>query len=534
MPDSTTEPNWDGRNRPIKGSELRLELSMTVAFLLAAGALAVVAQPTTEIHPLAGVLVIAYAIAARVEFPIAGGSFTPTELTLIPLFVLAPAEYVPLLVFAGFVLAALSASVTRAQPLDRVVFSAGDSFHALGPALVITAVAAGDATHASALALVAAFAAQVVADFASASVHELLSLKAGPREHIRMMFRVWGVDAALATVGALAAWQAVETPLAALATLPLVLLLGRLAADRMHRIDAARERALALELERGRRQAAIDLLHRQVGFLQDVSHELRTPVTIARGHIDNAHRTSGRPEGLGVALDELGRIDRMIERLLMMARAEEPERLQRRPLDAVVHLEERFVRWSDTVPRPWRLGELAPGTLNADADALNAVLDALLENAVKHTTRTQAIELRSRDDHGTLTIEVSDAGSGIPADALGRIFDRFGRAEPRQASHDGGAGLGLGLALVDAVARAHGGRCSVESSPSGSRFSLSLPGFAPSLMPTMHAPSSRVSRAASASAGAERRRVDVEVEASWVVADLPHQSRVGGDAARVS
>jgi signal transduction histidine kinase len=235
-------------------------------------------------------------------------------------------------------------------------------------------------------------------------------------------------------------------------------------------VDAAHERLVALEQERGRRQAAAELLERQNQFLGDVSHELRTPVTIARGHLE-ALRTL--PEH-AVAIDELGRIERIIERLLVLARAEQPA-APREALDAEAFLEDRFVRWSDSILRSWQLDELAHGTLVADGDALAAALDALLENAVKHTREVDTIRLRSRAIGGTLAIEVTDGGDGIPAEALDRIFERFGRADSARNRELGGAGLGL--AIVDAVARAHGGSCSVRSSPAGSTFTLRLSAF---------------------------------------------------------
>jgi signal transduction histidine kinase len=135
------------------------------------------------------------------------------------------------------------------------------------------------------------------------------------------------------------------------------------------------------------------------------------------------------------------------------------------------------VRWSDTVPRPWQLGALAPGTLVGDGDALRAALDALIENAIKHTTPAQAIRVGSRLESEQLVIEVADEGPGVAPDALEHIFERFARADPSRGY--GSNGLGLGLAIADAVARAHGGQCTVASSPAGSTFALRLGGFEP-------------------------------------------------------
>lgn len=126
-------------------------------------------------------------------------------------------------------------------------------------------------------------------------------------------------------------------------------------------------------------------------------------------------------------------------------------------------------------PRAWRLGELPRGFLLADPESLRIALDALLENAVKYTLPSDAIELRARAEAGAVRIEIADAGCGVPDEALGRIFERFARVDPARGRVHGG--VGLGLAIVDAIAKAHGGRCEVEASPSGSTFTLRLPGF---------------------------------------------------------
>ena len=136
-----------------------------------------------------------------------------------------------------------------------------------------------------------------------------------------------------------------------------------------------------------------------------------------------------------------------------------------------------FVRWSEVAPRAWRLGPLAAGTLTADPEALRAALDALLENAVEHTEPQDPIAIRSSAAEGEVAIEVADGGCGIPAEALSRIFERFARADAARSRSHGG--VGLGLAIVDAIAKAHGGRCTVSASERGSTFSLQLPGFRP-------------------------------------------------------
>jgi signal transduction histidine kinase len=220
------------------------------------------------------------------------------------------------------------------------------------------------------------------------------------------------------------------------------------------------------------------LLEQQERFLHDVSHELRTPVTIARGHLELlglAHPAS--PE-LTIAIEELGRIDRIISRLLLLAKAERPDFLTPREIDVETFVEDVFVRWSDVTPRVWRLGQIVRGSLFADEQALRTALDALIENAVKHTEVTESIELRTSVVEGGFALDVVDTGRGVPLEACDRIFDRFARVDDARNRTVGG--VGLGLAIVAAIATAHHGRCAVFPQERGTVFRLILPDFTPS------------------------------------------------------
>jgi signal transduction histidine kinase len=237
----------------------------------------------------------------------------------------------------------------------------------------------------------------------------------------------------------------------------------------------ARRRQQALRAVEQLAEERASLLARQELFLHDASPELRTPVTIARGHLEVLERLgAGAPE-VEVALDELQRIERIIQRLLLLATADQADFIAAVDIDVEQFLEDIFIRWSEVAVRAWRLGDLPSGSLRADPEALRNALDALLENAVKYTEDADAIELGAYARGGKLMIEVADEGREIPPDALGRIFDRFARADAARTRAHGG--VGLGLAIVDAIAKAHGGRCTVVTSEAGSTFTLRLPGF---------------------------------------------------------
>jgi signal transduction histidine kinase len=239
---------------------------------------------------------------------------------------------------------------------------------------------------------------------------------------------------------------------------------------------ARRRQQAMLAVERLADERA-SLLERQERFLHDASHELRTPMTIARGHLEFLQRIDGGPPEVDVALDELERIERIVDRLLLLAKADGPGFLATAEIDLEPFLEDVFMRWSDVAIRGWRLGELPAGTLRADPEALRSALDALLENAVKYTEPHDGIEVRARARDAEIAIEIADEGCGVPEEALGRIFDRFARADAARSREQGG--VGLGLAIVETIATAHGGTCTVRTSSVGSTFALRLPGFRP-------------------------------------------------------
>jgi signal transduction histidine kinase len=236
----------------------------------------------------------------------------------------------------------------------------------------------------------------------------------------------------------------------------------------------ARRRVDALRIAKQRAEERRSLLERQERFIHDASHELRTPVTIATGHLELA-RARGTVNGeIDVALDELARINAIIERLLVLAAADQPDFLCLEEVDLEAFLEEVFLRWSEMAPRAWRLGSLEPVRLVVDRERLRIAVDALLENAVKYTEERDMIELRTRSDRsGYVVVEVEDEGCGVAPEALERIFDRFGRADAGRTRAAGG--VGLGLAIVDAIAKRHEGSCTARSTPHGSVFALALP-----------------------------------------------------------
>jgi signal transduction histidine kinase len=233
----------------------------------------------------------------------------------------------------------------------------------------------------------------------------------------------------------------------------------------------------------------------QRAFVADASHELRTPLTVISGQIEllAAERNPSGAEVRRVSAlvqAEIARISRLVDDLLLLARAERPEFLRPQALDVPGYVREL---WDSTLPvaeRTFELGEIPAGSLRADPDRLTQALRNLIANAIEHTATpdglvrlnvTESVRAAhgpgGADSHaGELRFVVDDDGPGIPADQREQVFGRFHRTDSARDRRSGGAGLGL--AIVRAIAHAHGGAVSAGESPEGgARIELTLPGF---------------------------------------------------------
>jgi signal transduction histidine kinase len=242
----------------------------------------------------------------------------------------------------------------------------------------------------------------------------------------------------------------------------------------------AQRRRSAMEDLRRVSDANLRLLQRERQFVQDASHELRTPITVALGHAELVERGGRDPElaeDARIVVDELLRLRRLADRLLLLATSEDPDFLSRSPVDVGQLLTGALQRWAP-IDRRWRLAPTEPAVVVGDLDRLGLALDALIENAVKHTGPGDEIRLAARRRGDQVAIAVVDSGSGMPADRLATIFERFARLDEGRSRDLGG--LGLGLAIVKAIVQAHGGTVQVKSAVgSGSAFEILLP-LAPS------------------------------------------------------
>jgi len=224
----------------------------------------------------------------------------------------------------------------------------------------------------------------------------------------------------------------------------------------------------------------------QKAFVADASHELRTPLTVIRGQLEvlaaQAHPSAEevrRVERLVQA--EIARIARLVDDLLVLAQAEQRHFLAPEPVELRAYVDELWDGLSLTAERRFELGPIPDGTLIADPDRLAQALRNLARNAIEHTNGHDGlVRLEvSRAGADGITFAVLDDGPGIPASERGRVFERFHRTDSSRARSTGGAGLGL--AIVRAIAEAHGGQVQVAGTANepGTRIELTLPGFEP-------------------------------------------------------
>jgi signal transduction histidine kinase len=257
----------------------------------------------------------------------------------------------------------------------------------------------------------------------------------------------------------------------------------------------ARRRQAAIE--DARRMAAVEhrLLERQRGFVRDASHELRTPITVARGHAELLRVGSTDPQAIrdaDIVIDELARLSRLAERLLILAAAEDVRFLDLRPLEVRELVDETGRRWGGTIEREWRVEPYVSGEVVGDADRLRDAVDALVENAIHATGRGGSVTISGRARGDRFVLEVSDDGMGIDPEQIPTMFERFARADEPRTRRAGGTGLGL--PIVKAIAEAHGGSVEAESDLGrGATFRIVLPGFTPARDASVRAPSSLAS-----------------------------------------
>jgi two-component system sensor histidine kinase MprB len=242
--------------------------------------------------------------------------------------------------------------------------------------------------------------------------------------------------------------------------------------DLSERVDAHGEDELGRLARRfnGMLEALQESVGRQRRLVADASHELRTPLTAARTNVDLLREGKLPADEQRRALDEasieLDALTSLVSDLVELARGEERKlRIEDIQLDELV--EGVVERARSRAPHATFVMSLTPSKVSVDPVLLERAVSNLLDNAVKYSPEGAPIEVIVRDGE----VVVADHGPGVAEEDVARIFDRFYRAAASRSK----PGAGLGLAIVREAAEAHGGQATVESTPRGARFKLTLP-----------------------------------------------------------
>ncbi|MFN2462815.1 MAG: sensor histidine kinase [Candidatus Dormibacteria bacterium] len=216
-------------------------------------------------------------------------------------------------------------------------------------------------------------------------------------------------------------------------------------------------------------------------FLADASHELRTPLTSIRGYAELFRRgAANKPDDLAKVMlrieEEGARMGVLVDDLLLLARLDEGRPLERRSIDLTAIVDDAVGAARAVEPDREITVVAPPETVSIPGDEvrLRQVLDNLLANVRTHTPAGTPARVELSGGPGA-TVEVSDLGPGMPAEARDHVFQRFFRADPSRSRDRGGAGLGL--AISHAIVTAHGGTLEVlDNAPQGTRMRITLPG----------------------------------------------------------
>ena len=228
-----------------------------------------------------------------------------------------------------------------------------------------------------------------------------------------------------------------------------------------------------------RLEVAFDSLQQ---FTADAAHELRAPLALLQAELEVSLRRARTPHEYAtserVALAEVERLRRLVNRLLILARSDagalQPS-IQR--VDVGDLLEESAERWRHVAGAKdvaIDVDLVDEGSMNGDPELLRSLLHNLIDNAVRHTSAGGRVAVRAAMTDSSWHISVSDTGTGVPAGMRESIFRRFTRGDAARTPWTGGAGLGLALCRV--IAEIHGGRIAVgDSGAGGAKFEVTVP-----------------------------------------------------------
>ncbi len=208
-------------------------------------------------------------------------------------------------------------------------------------------------------------------------------------------------------------------------------------------------------------------------FVDDAGHELKTPLTIVRGHLELLEAVpDAREQTVALVLDELDRMSRIVEDLLLLAKREQPDFLDLATVEVGALTDDLHAKVGALDQRQWMLEARGRGIIVVDRQRVTQAIVQLAQNAIRHGGADGPVSLGSEVANGEARFWVRDEGPGVPSGDRERIFSRFYRGGTGRRTE----GAGLGLAIVRAIAEAHRGRVEIESEPGrGAEFTIVIP-----------------------------------------------------------
>lgn len=209
-------------------------------------------------------------------------------------------------------------------------------------------------------------------------------------------------------------------------------------------------------------------------FVDDAGHELRTPITVIRGNLEVMGDDPGeRKATIALVTDELDRMGRIVDDLLVLAKAENTDFIEPHPLDLGAFTDELLAKAKLMSDRPWAVDEREEVVIVADEQRLTQAMMNLVRNAAEHTPPGTRIAIGTALRNGEAVMWVRDEGPGVPDEERDRLFERFARGTRGRRRTEG---AGLGLSIVAAIAEGHGGSVTIDDAPGGGAlFSIHIP-----------------------------------------------------------
>lgn len=454
---------------PLPRREILTESTAAAAFVAVAIAMGLLLDADRDWEPQHVVILMALmAGALRAPIDVGAGYTSPIQLVFVPMLLLLPTPWVPLLVALAWQIGRLPELVTRAYHPTRAILIPANAWFAVGPALVLVALDAQMPDWSKWPAYVLALLAQFAFDVFFGELRESLARGLAPRLQLAILSWVMLIDALLAPIGLLAAFASLSFEYAYMLLVPPTVLLFFYAGERARRYETA----LALvEAEREATRSREELI-------AGASHEMLTPLAVVTGlarrlDSDAELDPESRAGAIASMRRELTQLRHLVRQFVDYTRlkADREPTVRARPTDLGKVVREAAGAWATRAALTVRIEDGLP-LATADADRVHQMLMILLSNAVKFSDPQTPIDIDVSDGGANLRIAVTDRGRGIPAEDVPTLFE-----ELRRGSDTGGMeGSGIGLYICRALALGQGGDVTVRSRPGeGSTFTITLP-----------------------------------------------------------